>query len=326
MQPKIPISFSATLLPKKFVGMALNDRGEIVGQFDVNKAAHWHRGRLTKLPGVVDEEHKAYNKSGLSWNNTAASIANSGLISGSAGWLLDGDFECRPTIWKKKKPFVLPMLNWPLDHFEVQGINLRGEAVGIAQASGRMGGNEWLGKHENEPEAVAAGLARALYWSGGKLKDLGWGTLQAINDAGDFVGQSGKFAALWHRGRKIKLAVGTANAISPSGIVVGDRGDDQRNVAFRWEEGKLASLRPLPRSLISRARGVNDAGRAVGISGNFASSEEGVATLWVETTPYDLNVLTLPPRRDLSAAVAINASGQILCRGDDRSVLLTPRR
>lgn len=156
-----------------------------------------------------------------------------------------------------------------------------------------------LGAAPLTPALAAPGVA-AVPAAAYRVVDLGtlpggsFSAAQAVNERSEVAGQSDGRAVLWRAGRIIDLgtpqgAGSVALDISELAEVVGYRqvGDGFR--AFRWQDGELADLPPLPGDTSSIALAVNDRGEVVGLS--FAAGSRPV--LWQpDGTPVDLSATT----------------------------------
>jgi probable HAF family extracellular repeat protein len=152
----------------------------------------------------------------------------------------------------------------------------------------------------------------ATEWSGGSAVNLG--TLPGftssaaigINNAGQVVGYNDSSAIEWSGGSIIKLGSlpggsvrSVANGINDAGQVVGYSFiGNGVGWATEWSDGSVINLGGVPGSPSSEAFSINDAGVAVGVSGEY-----GVATEWSGGS-----VINLGP----GGAIGINNSGQVV--------------
>jgi probable HAF family extracellular repeat protein len=124
---------------------------------------------------------------------------------------------------------------------------------------------------------AAATAPSAATAAGYRVIDLGtlpggsFSAAQAVNEHGDVAGQSDGRAVLWRGGRVIDLGTPAGSGsvaldINESGAVVGYRQVDDGFRAFRWQDGELVDLPPLPGDTNSLAQAVNDRGEVVGLS------------------------------------------------------------
>ena len=136
--------------------------------------------------------------------------------------------------------------------------------------------------------------SRRRVGSGGSLIDLGPGSANAINGAGQVVGNDGAdHAAEWSCGTLIELGPGFATAINDGGQVVGVSYLGGFH-AVEWSGGSVINLGGLQGSRTdSVAEGINDAGQVVGTVGfwlppnNYAYD----AVEWSGGSVIDLGVL-----------------------------------
>lgn len=184
------------------------------------------------------------------------------------------------------------------------GINSAGDVVGIA--------------------SDVNGVTHAFLWSAGVMQDLGafpdvngfqaYSNAYAINDAGQVVGYSVPGAAtrafLWENGMMSDLGdlfggAGSAAAydINNFGQEVGQSYLDPNTAQpFLWNNGTMLDLGNLPGQLSGYARGINDLGQVVGMSGLSAflwDSASGLRNLndlidasgagWQLTHAYEIN-------------------------------------
>lgn len=181
-------------------------------------------------------------------------------------------------------------------------------------------GNEVIGGH------AVGNETHGFVWRAGVVTDLGtlaggdYSLAEAINRAGDIVGDSGTYTApgrihavLWHGTTMHDLGSlggnSFANAINDSGVIVGSSELQPSGAQFRavrWQQGIMRVLPTLPGSYYDTATLLNTVGDAAGYS--VLSSGTQHATLWTNGTIQDLG-----PGR----AVALNAFGQVLVQGVD---------
>jgi uncharacterized membrane protein len=157
--------------------------------------------------------------------------------------------------------------------------------------------------------------------------DAGWSTALAINKQGTVVGDRSidhgvnpRNAFIWSANEGF-LDLGlmdrpftTATDISDTGIVVGWRGSqgpgDQEG--FRWQNGELTFLGPIPGGISSMPHAVNDRGHIVGNSATeVARSDElrGLGFIWRDGFWAILQPL---PGYEESGASAINDLSQVV--------------
>ncbi len=161
----------------------------------------------------------------------------------------------------------------------------------------------------------------AFFWDNGTMSDLG--TLggkssyaHGINNQGQVVGNSdtsddfdggARHAFLWNN--NTMTALGTLGGkfsfafdINDTGQVVGDASSSSETHAFLWENGTMADFGTLVGDKHSSARGINNAGQVVGVSGVGDLSLRAV--LWDKGTMNQLS--------DSSLAHSINEKGQVV--------------
>lgn len=156
------------------VGLAINDRGEIVGASTTasgeGHAFSWADGTMTDLFTL-----------GGSFS-TARGVNNRGQI---VGFSATATGIAHATLWDNGVAFDLGTLPGD-DYSEAYAINNRGQIVGRSLNTSRF------------PNGV-----RAFLWSSGTMTSLGVlpgddsSHATAINDRGDVVGMSGSHAVLW---------------------------------------------------------------------------------------------------------------------------------
>jgi len=159
-----------------------------------------------------------------------------------------------------------------------------------------------------------------VWWPSGKVDELlpsgspAGSAGKDINNSNAIVGWSGGKPFVLVNGEMTIIPVppgllyGFAWSVSDTGYVAGYfEGLSAR--AFRWKDGSLSILQPLPSHPISRGLGVNDAGEVVGDS-RTQSLLTITPTLWqADGTPIELE---LPPGYTRGAATLINNHGVII--------------
>lgn len=219
--------------------------------------------------------------------------------------------------------------------------------------------------------SFGSGQGRAFVWREGLMKDVGvllgdpYSEAWAVSNSGKIVGESGganqqaraflyddatnEITDLGAPLDRSKYPYSEATGVNDSGQVVGWSYRTATNEppsvppgpegqAFLYEKdadgaGSVTPLLPLNGDLYSRARDIDESGRAVGwsrgTSGNEA--EQFSAVLWENGHPRDLNEL-IPDTSDwkLTDVYALNERGQIVGTGFKggqlqlRAFLLTP--
>jgi probable HAF family extracellular repeat protein len=126
-------------------------------------------------------------------------------------------------------------------------LGVSGEAYGIND-SGQVVGQYY----------TAAGNWTAFIYSNGVINSLGIYTANAINNAGQVVGENGAGAFLYSNGVMTNLGAGAATCINNAGQVVGYNNPG----AFLYSNGVMSELGTL--GGWSMALGINDASQVVG--------------------------------------------------------------
>ncbi len=182
----------------------------------------------------------------------------------------------------------------------------------------------------------------AFLWEAGRIHKMGAFDVKSINNSGQVVGSKsihGLLAAiLWHNDRlkvltaKPKANAG-ANAISDAGQTVGWRQLQPPNVgieesamikieAFLHDKSGVQTLPVDSDVLISKANAINNSGVVAG-SIKTPKTEDGrlvlrdTAVLWKDDS---FEFLPNLPGFNESQAIAINASGQVLCKATNNSL------
>jgi probable HAF family extracellular repeat protein len=302
-------------LPSLSAAVAINDRGQIVGNSSVNQnspvsyAFVWQGGRMTALaPGGDD--------------STADAISERGQV---VGWRGDdlGYGRGRAFTWHNgaiRALGVLPGRTYSWAH----DLNERGEIVGETYSV------------DDEQDGIQV-KTRAFLWRSGKLIDLGAlpghrvSSAFAINERGQILGSSWRSADddvgrgfLWQAGKFADLGRLQPVALNDRGQVIattGGYGEDGR--AVLWQGGKRILL-PTLGGKTSEATAINGRGRIVGSSATRANV--GHAFVWESGRITDLGTLG----GKMSRAIAVNDRGQIVGvsttkNGEAHAVLWTLR-
>jgi probable HAF family extracellular repeat protein len=210
-------------------------------------------------------------------------------------------------LWHDGTVTVLP--------FRAADINDLGQIVGYDPANGRV-----------------------VSWQNGELTDLGLlGTVHALNNRGDLVGENGGRAFVWRNGTVTDLGTLTganccsaATAINDAGQVVGwSQTTSSEAHAVRWSTSGVMDLGTLREGdCCSRATAISNRGQVVGYSYS-PPDEHGRWTrhafMWENGARMDLGALAGgdvvgPPMSGMgSAASDINDRGQIVGYSTDRS-------
>ncbi len=256
------------------MAMAINDRDQVVGSsgsgYDPTSAVLWEDGVVSELEGPGGD----YN------SYSAISVNNAGTIVGvgaTPGFSMVGAF-----VWYDRKIQQLPRLASSDIFAQANYINDKGQIVGAA------GPNWWANYY-------------AALWDHGTIINLGTlgglaSMAQAINNAGQIVGESQTSSGVWH--------------------------------ATAWQDGAIVDLGSFGSDPLATANSINNRGQIVGYSAqNDLSAPHPL--LWQNGTMTDLQAL-IPTDSGwvLQMALSINDRGQIagwgLHNGAYRACLLTP--
>lgn len=257
---------------------AMNDRGQVVGQFET--AGHvlhpfrWQHGRLTDL-GVL--------QTGPDERGMARDVNARGDVVGSS----ERDGRQRAVLWRRGRIIELGDLGSGSGF--ASAVNDRGQIVGTSYTAG--------------------GEPRGFIWERGRIRDLGIGGFTNpldINNRGQVVGWSGRgtegpqYAFLWEKGKVTWLTPNTpsrATAINDRGEIVGgvtDWTSEPVSRAVRWNHGRMTYLGSLPGGNATGAVAINERGAILG-SGNLEPfSLEEHAFLHQHGTMRDLTPAGVP--------------------------------
>ena len=253
---------------------AVNDRGDVIGNYSTNTGFFWHAGKLTdlgELPGAGYAYAAALNASG-------AVVGYSGNSSGTGSW-------SHAFVWRDGKMTALPDLG---SSGQAAAINDGGTVAGaVYDASGDVIAAEWqhgklttlpgLGGSFSEATLISdtgivVGLSsdasasdHAVVWENGKVVDLGLGNPVAVNDRGQVLvnatPSSGPWHAfIWDHGKETALPADTsADALNNEGQVVGyvQAPGSSTSTGFVWHNGTLTNLGP------EQPTAINDRGQVV---------------------------------------------------------------
>ncbi len=331
--------------------LSVNNRGDVAGvsAFAGDTALRgfiWHNGQMTDLGdlGGPQTAGTQVNASGqvAGWSdlnipanpsifNQKEFFCNPPMVSGAPAVV------CRAFLWQHGRMTDLGTLGGPNSAAENQGLNNRGQVVGVAETA------------TVDPTSATGGLEfHAFRWQHGRMTDLGTlsgapdSVAAAINDRGQVVGVSinnvGTFEGkgqgfIWQDGKMTDLGTlggttGTPHAINNRGQVVGGSAlpGDATLHAFLWQDGRMTDLGTLPGDVSSEAFGITDHGQVFGVS---CSNSQCRAAMWDAGTVTDLGTLiSAASGWQLFDAQAGNARGQIvgdgLHNGMFRAFLLTP--
>lgn len=252
----------------------------------------WKHGESAlRLPGLADTDY-----------SEAFAVDAFGNVAGSS----NTSTSLRAVQWSEGKIHVLELPKYA-GSSEAKGINDLGSIVGYV--SGRFGTHACL---------WTATSVRLL--DGGSLQEFSQAT--AINNKGQVVGFTSQDAFLWTTEAGMSLLEqipgaesSQANAINDEGQIAGRCVINGSPSACFWDPGREArNLGPLYGGEYSEAFGINNQGKVVGA----ADTPLGLrAFIWTSGDGMrDLNQL-IPSNTGivLSAAVAINAKGEILAYG-----------
>lgn len=293
------------------MGIALNDRGQVVGEsalpilasgYGRSHAFLWQHGRLADL-GVVGRDFGGDMPS----QSSAVAITERGLVLGN-GRVEQNVPNSQAFVWRGR----MTVLRAGADSVG-EAINDAGQVVG------------WSGND------VGYGRGRAFLWQNGRTRDLGtlggrpYSWAEAINAHGQVVGRSYAVddardgeqirtrAFLWQSGRMLDLGAlpgrpeSEAYAINTRGQVIGSSyGATGAAHAFIWQHGKMIDLGTLGGATMN-ASAINGRGQVIG----YGDTSKGKthAFLWQNGRLTDLGALASGWN---SQAAAINERGQIV--------------
>jgi len=225
---------------------------------------------------------------------------------------------CLPFLWQDGHMVPLPTLGG--NNGIASGINSRGQVAGQAENT------------TPDPTCPSPPVRlefRPVIWEKGEIQQelptIGGdpdGSVQAINDNGQAVGQTGDctspfHAVLWNKGTPTDMGTSGGLLLNPFGInnrgqIVGfaSSSDFSVLVAFLWQNGVATELGTLPPDVFSLAIGINDKGQIVGDSCDMDFSCR--TFLWEDGTMTELNGLVHNPNAPfLENGNSINSRGQI---------------
>ena len=299
---------------------ALNNSGSVVG--------------FATLPGDTESHAFLWSKGTTSDlgtfggpNSSAAFINERGEVVGSAETstpdplgenFCGSNLICLPFLWQDGIMVPLPTLGG--NNGVAIGINSRGQVAGQAENT------------TPDPTCPSPPVRlefRPVIWEKGEIEQelptIGGdpdGSVQAINDNGQAVGNTGNctsalHAVLWTKGTPTDLGTLSGLLLMPLGInnrgqIVGFAVSSDFSVfsAFLWQNGVATELGTLPPDVFSLAFGINDKGQIVGDSCDDSFSCR--VFLWQDGTMSELNTLVPDPNAPfLEEGNSINSRGQI---------------
>jgi probable HAF family extracellular repeat protein len=300
---------------------AVNNKGWVVGDANLpsNTVRHaflWRKGLIKDLKTLGGPR------------SFASSLNDSGQVTGYSDTstpdplgehfcFFNSNQVCLPFLVRHGAMTPLPTLGG--NNGQAFGINRRGQVAGVAE--------------NNEPDPSCVETRQVLHfkpvlWEEGEIKELPTidsdpdGVVNAINDKGQAVGQTGSCTSLtravfWHDGRPTDL--GTPEGLLLVPLSINNRSqivglavsvDGATIVAFLWQNGVVKSLGTLSPDVFSLALGINDNGQVVGDSCDESFSCR--AFLWQNGTMTELNNLVDDRNAPfLENANSINSRGQI---------------
>ncbi len=312
-------------------GIALNDAGQVVGEYCPLPAGGcqpfvFREGRLDLIDLEIPDAIYA----------RASLITNEGLVAGTyqtegrSGPMSAGSFLYRDG---RLNPFQPP---WPLNRFQILGLNDQGDAFGIAVTGQReafiyLGGELRMIKPDHFAFATARALNQAGQIAGGKHEVMPrtGGTVEFLQP---YI--LSKDATLRLEAKDLEsTTVDSVTAVNNHGHVVGQasvraRGRFGGFQAFVAKESRIEVLDVNRHESI--ATDINDQGTVVGFRHDHtpllpfqgASIRRG-AFLWTNGKTYSLDKIA-GMTIDRDASLRINQRGQILVNVHRQAYLLTP--
>ena len=304
---KYTITDLGTLGGEECKAMDVNNAGQVVGystdgSFEY-RAFLWENDTMTDLGDLGGNESQA------------RAINDSGQVTGTS---YDTNAEWHAFLWENESMTDLGTLAGGTIS-EAHGINNAGQVVGYSHTGGRW--HAFI--YDND---TITALPEAPGWST---------DASDINNLGQITGTGYdisffNYTLLWENDTQTILSSGdeywVPHAINDSGQIVGESGD---YLAALWESDTLTIINPFG-SWESVANDVNNSGQIVGTA--MVDYMTYTAFIYENGVADDINDLYDTQNGDvqMSAAVAINDAGQIVCHGwapptwDEHSFLLTP--
>jgi uncharacterized membrane protein len=290
---------------------SINDRGEVLvgsahnsmGGPTISHFFIWHRGH--RSPELVTPDPTLRFMDLIQINNRSEVV----------GTVVD-DFEgtppkARAVIWRRGQPTVIgPSPDDNSGSTHASALNDWGEVVGWSTDPNSAPAFRWFRGHfEVVPTAQVGDLA----------------AISALNNRGQAVGGGSAIGGfIWDRKGRVQAIEGLPG-VTPQPFAMNDRGQvvgmffeappGTGERPFLWQDGAAEELPILEGALLNLPRAINNAGTAVGVSGESA-------VVWREGKVYDLNelVVTQDPkikRAHLDVAWDINNFGWIAAEGYD---------
>jgi probable HAF family extracellular repeat protein len=297
--PTYSVTDLGTLGGESSIARAINNAGQIVGEAALpdrhRRAFVWQGGAMTNL-GVLPSQLDSFGWAINSTGQVAGYSTNGSL--GRAYWWAGG-------------PLIDLGTFAGLGNIQAKGINASGMIVGSATAIGIF-------------------PYHAFVWQNGIFTELpplpgvaaGYTLANAINDAGQVVGNSGNRAFIWQAGTMSELGTGAAYALNSAGHVAGAASGH----AMLWLNGTTVDLGVLAGNSQAVGLALNSLDQVVGNSTGGATSAIIASPDWCAA---NLNA-QIPPASGwvLTVARGINDAGQIVgegtVSGQTHAFLLTP--
>jgi len=300
------------------IGAGWSETGAIdpVLSYPASHAVRFEHGAvqdLGTLPGGTESFAFAIND-----NGQIAGIGNNGVPDQFLGpAFFKWSTQVRSFIWQNGALHDLGTLGGP--DTVMAWLNAKGQVAGDS--------------YTNDTPNAATGVPtmHPFLWQNGQMHDLGslGGTASAtfwLNDNGEVVGQGNLVGDhtyhpfLWDGTQLRDLgtlggAYGSAGHINDEGDVTGWATTPGDTIAhtFLWKNGTMTDLAGAGNSLCTYPEWLNNDDLAVGGSCTSGVSE---ALLWTGGRQYDLSKLVSPTDVQLTEALFISNSGEIIARGD----------